>query len=68
MEHLLDFTKEVSVYVVTAVMAFIALEIRKCSESVNSLNQKIAVLLERLSYHEKQIEKHDRRISQLEKD
>ena len=35
-------------------------------ENIGSLNQKIAIILERITHHEKEIEKHDERIRSLE--
>lgn len=39
----------------------------KLRESIDSLNAHIATLLEKTSWHEKQIERHDEKISNIEK-
>ena len=40
--------------------------LRKLTSSVEELNIKMAVLIEKTAYHEKELEKHDNRIGALE--
>jgi hypothetical protein len=40
--------------------------LQKMGKSIEQLNVNVAVLLERTNFHERQIEKHDDRISKLE--
>lgn len=40
----------------------------RITKSVEHLNEKMAVILERISWHQKEIEDHSKRISKLESD
>lgn len=35
-------------------------------DSIDTLNKQIAIIIERTTYHEKQLEKHDERLSRIE--
>lgn len=40
--------------------------LRKLQESVQMLNERVATVLEKTSWHEKQLERHDQRLAHLE--
>lgn len=42
-------------------------DMHRMSVSVISLNERIAVIIERMSYHDRQISDHERRIKDFEK-
>jgi len=67
MEHLPSIFNEVSVYLITGVIGFIAMEIHKAGKSINKLNTNIAVILEKITFHDKEIQGHEDRIKFLEK-
>lgn len=66
MEHLPSIFNEISVYLITGVIGFIAMEIHKAGKSINKLNMNIAVILERITFHDKELQSHEERLNFLE--
>lgn len=66
MEHLSGILNDVAVYLITGVIGFIALEIHKAGKSISKLNTNIAVILEKITFHDKEIERHEERLTFLE--
>ncbi len=51
----------------TIMVTAIAVIGRKLVDSVNDLNIKIAIVIEKTLNHEKELERHDRRLNSLER-
>lgn len=70
LEQLPDGVRDLLLYLIgagiVAVFGFIGREARKIRQSVTTLNENIAVILTRLEYHEREIERHENRINDLE--
>jgi hypothetical protein len=62
--------KDLAVYVITSMVGFIGhfvgREIKKMRESVNALNINLAVIVEKVSSHERIITRHEDRLTAIE--
>lgn len=54
-------------FLVTGFVGMLVYEIKEGKNSVSELNVKIGIILERLINHEKEIEKHNERITLIER-
>lgn len=66
MDAFRDILVDISVYVVTGCIGYMALQVHVAANSIKELNERIAVILEKLSYHDKELERHETRINKLE--
>lgn len=66
MDAFRDILVDLSVYIVTGCIAYIAMQVHQATHSIKELNERIAVILEKLSYHEKELARHEGRINKLE--
>lgn len=66
---MMDFTKFVEwafLLIISGSITWCAAFLSKISQSVGNLNIKLAVVLERLAYQEKEINNHGNRLNRLE--
>lgn len=63
-----DGLKDLAVFLVTGAFTFVAYEVRQARKSVTRLNLNVARILERIQGHEKVLDRHDERITNLERD
>ena len=60
-----QFVEWIFYTLISGVSLYVAAKLGKLTDSITILNEKIAVIIEKTAWHEKQLEKHDADIEAL---